>query len=607
MRTLVLISVDGLLSPKFTIELETVEGGEASFGWGIGWYPLNQTAAVVHKEPAVRAKKVLLKDLIHDSKFRSNYFLFKLKEGVSGYTHHETQPFSRSFGGNEWIFVHNGKLDYEGLENRFDNKSLFLEPLGKTDSELAFCYLLSKFHEANAGSLKSITPEVMRTWFSTLDTFGGADIAVTDGTSSVCYHGLNSEEKMYYLRITPVMNDTVLQSDHITIDFQDPRDSYRTKLVVSSQKLSGGDWVEMVPGQLIFVSQGDIVWNSHEEMQSNVSQPYRPQAEQTVRLKIDDYSCVQTEQPQVNKSIMNTRSITKKIDGSELSFRVFDICHKTEYSYTEPVQHSTHSFRLHPQENAIQEVDYSTLTISSPGEKMHYEDVFGNQTLHYSIHEPYSNLVVESCSRVKVYGMPEDDVSLTKRQTTIPLVWMPWQRQMMIPYLLPQELPDTELEELISYAMSFVDRNDFHLLDTIKDINMTIYRDYSYIQGETFVNTTPFEVYVKRVGVCQDFTNLLICLARLLGIPARYQMGYIYTGASYENKIQSEASHAWAELYLPYIGWRGFDPTNGCLVGQNHIRVARGRNYRDATPTSGTLYRGGGNESLSVTVRVEEV
>jgi transglutaminase-like putative cysteine protease len=92
-----------------------------------------------------------------------------------------------------------------------------------------------------------------------------------------------------------------------------------------------------------------------------------------------------------------------------------------------------------------------------------------------------------------------------------------------------------------------------------------------------------------------------------LNVPSRYRVGYIHTGNKYENPNQGDASHAWAEVYLPYLGWRGFDPTNGVLVTQDHIRVACGRNYRDATPTSGTIFRGGGTETLTVQVRVEEI
>jgi transglutaminase-like putative cysteine protease len=112
-------------------------------------------------------------------------------------------------------------------------------------------------------------------------------------------------------------------------------------------------------------------------------------------------------------------------------------------------------------------------------------------------------------------------------------------------------------------------------------------------------------VFATRRGVCQDFANLLICLARLLGIPARYRVGYLFAGLSEQRRLQSEASHAWAELYLPHAGWRGFDPTNGCLAGVEHVRVACGRNFRDAAPTSGTIYRGGGRETLEIEVHVE--
>jgi transglutaminase-like putative cysteine protease len=184
---------------------------------------------------------------------------------------------------------------------------------------------------------------------------------------------------------------------------------------------------------------------------------------------------------------------------------------------------------------------------------------------------------------------------------------MPWQRQMMNPYLLPPELPETELRELSGFAMSFAARRENDLLETLIDLNDAIHRDFKYIHGVTTLETSPFEVYTQRRGVCQDFANLFICLARLLGVPARYRVGYIYTGTEHYNQIQSEASHAWAEVYLPQVGWRGFDPTNGCLVDLDHVRVAAGRNYRDATPTAGTLYAGGHGEKLEVSVRVRRI
>jgi transglutaminase-like putative cysteine protease len=182
---------------------------------------------------------------------------------------------------------------------------------------------------------------------------------------------------------------------------------------------------------------------------------------------------------------------------------------------------------------------------------------------------------------------------------------MPWQREMMAPYLLPAELPETQLQELADYAMTFVERNDYDLIGTMLDMNRSIYKEYKYAQGLTSLATTAFDVYVNRRGVCQDFTNLFICLARLLSVPARYMCGYIHTGPKAENTAQSEASHAWVELYLPELGWKGFDPTNGILPQTDHVRVAHGRSYIDATPTSGTIYVGGGPETMQADVRVE--
>ena len=153
--------------------------------------------------------------------------------------------------------------------------------------------------------------------------------------------------------------------------------------------------------------------------------------------------------------------------------------------------------------------------------------------------------------------------------------------------------------------MSFVKRNDSDLLETLLDINWTIFREYEYKQGATTVLTNAYETLENRRGVCQDFAILFIALARLLGIPARYVCGYLYTGPRNTNQVQSEASHAWVQLYLPELGWTGFDPTNGCITQTAHVRVAVGRSYIDATPTGGTIYLGGGKETLEASVSVE--
>jgi transglutaminase-like putative cysteine protease len=135
-------------------------------------------------------------------------------------------------------------------------------------------------------------------------------------------------------------------------------------------------------------------------------------------------------------------------------------------------------------------------------------------------------------------------------------------------------------------------------------MNLTLFREYQYVPGSTALQTTPYDVFTTRQGVCQDFSNLFICLARLLGIPARYVCGYVY--CPQQSQLQSAASHAWVELYIPQVGWKGFDPTNGILPRLDHVRVAVGRHYRDTAPTAGTLYSSAG-ESMAIDVQVHDV
>jgi transglutaminase-like putative cysteine protease len=110
-----------------------------------------------------------------------------------------------------------------------------------------------------------------------------------------------------------------------------------------------------------------------------------------------------------------------------------------------------------------------------------------------------------------------------------------------------------------------------------------------------------------RAGVCQDFSHLLIGVVRMRGLPARYVSGYLVSGnatrgSKQEEVIGGQASHAWAEIFLPGGGWFGFDPTLGNPIELRHIRVAYGRDYGDVPPVRG-VYKGRAGQSLSVDVR----
>ena len=101
-------------------------------------------------------------------------------------------------------------------------------------------------------------------------------------------------------------------------------------------------------------------------------------------------------------------------------------------------------------------------------------------------------------------------------------------------------------------------------------------------------------------GVCQDHADALSAAAFSLDIPARYVTGYLHA----EGGI-AEASHAWAELHVPDLGWVGFDPSNGMCPNEHYVRLGSGFDALDAAPIRGVA-QGMGTEALKVDVNVVE-
>jgi transglutaminase-like putative cysteine protease len=107
-----------------------------------------------------------------------------------------------------------------------------------------------------------------------------------------------------------------------------------------------------------------------------------------------------------------------------------------------------------------------------------------------------------------------------------------------------------------------------------------------YGTGSTSAASTAAEALAQGRGVCQDHAHLFVSAARTLGIPARYVAGYLLSD-------QGEAlheTHAWAEAWVPGLGWVGFDSTNGICVTDHYIRLCGGLDAHDAAPVRGSVY-----------------
>jgi transglutaminase-like putative cysteine protease len=124
----------------------------------------------------------------------------------------------------------------------------------------------------------------------------------------------------------------------------------------------------------------------------------------------------------------------------------------------------------------------------------------------------------------------------------------------------------------------------------------------AYVAGATDSATTAAEALEKGEGVCQDHAHALVALAHSVEVPARFVAGYMLSEAAVGTK---ESSHAWAELFVPSLGWIGFDPANRCCPDDRYVRLGSGRDALEAAPIRG-ISRGAGQEALDVSVVVSQ-
>src|SRR6478736_2377755 len=124
----------------------------------------------------------------------------------------------------------------------------------------------------------------------------------------------------------------------------------------------------------------------------------------------------------------------------------------------------------------------------------------------------------------------------------------------------------------------------------------------TFDEDPTNSGTSAAEAFSLKRGVCQDYAHIFIASARTGGVPARFVSGHFLRS---DGMVQQQAGHAWAEAFVPDLGWVGFDPANAICTTDAHARVAIGLDYLGAAPVRGTRY-GGGAETLSVTVKVDQ-
>ncbi|MFB9051837.1 transglutaminase family protein [Formosa undariae] len=139
-----------------------------------------------------------------------------------------------------------------------------------------------------------------------------------------------------------------------------------------------------------------------------------------------------------------------------------------------------------------------------------------------------------------------------------------------------------------------------HILDNIIQLNSWVYNYLSFRKDVTDQEMALKDVIEKKAAGSQGFVHLFLAIIRQNNVPARYVSGYLHQGNDFFNDSQI---HAWAEVYIPKLGWIGFDPINDLLVSHNHVKISHGQDYNDCEPSKQFLFSLG-DKKIKHTVEV---
>jgi transglutaminase-like putative cysteine protease len=277
------------------------------------------------------------------------------------------------------------------------------------------------------------------------------------------------------------------------------------------------------------------------------------------------------------------------------------INHVTKFRYSAPIAESIMELRMQPLTEGTQRCLKFDLGLKPSARVTSYRDHLGNAVHHFDIPGRHTQLVINTKSLIETLPREEPPEALP------PEAWDDldalveggdyW--DMLMPSHFAQQSAT-----LLDFARELDLKRRDDPLTVLRELNAAIYNAFDYVPQSTSADSPIDEALEARKGVCQDYSHIMIALARSLRVPCRYVSGYLFHRVEYNDRSAQDATHAWVEALLPELGWVGFDPTNNLLAGQRHIRVAVGRDYSDVPPTRG-VFKGAAESELSVAVQVK--
>ena len=276
---------------------------------------------------------------------------------------------------------------------------------------------------------------------------------------------------------------------------------------------------------------------------------------------------------------------------------IFQISHHIRFIYDGDVTIQPLTIRLCPRSDGAQRVlSWDCNLQPNPSTTTSVLDVFGNVALHASFEGRHRELTIDVQSEVESSrSNPFDYLSLDSRVTNLPAFYDLRVGQALSPNLHRQTM-DLEIAHWAGEISGDVNwQTQPFLLKLCEKINREYTTEYRF-DGDAH---SPTKTFAEKRGACRDLAALFMDACRTQGLAARFVSGYVYE----PNRTHGSELHAWAEVYLPGGGWRGYDPTLGIAVADAHIPIAAGPEPEWAAPTEG-CYIGAGDSSIEYNVKV---
>ena len=276
------------------------------------------------------------------------------------------------------------------------------------------------------------------------------------------------------------------------------------------------------------------------------------------------------------------------------------IIHETTYRYKTAVRFGPHRLVLRPREGHDVQVKDMRLEISPPFELKWSRDVFGNSVATAYFLSPADQLTIRS----EVLLQQTAPFPLQSARPTIvvpfPVEFSGLESTVAAAYLATT-FPDdvARVKQWVAAAIEL--RAVSGAEEAVAAVARTIRDTIQYRRRDAKGVQTPGETLAASSGSCRDMATLMLEALRVIGLPARFASGYLDCAASEAGRA---STHAWAEAYLPEIGWTGYDPTLGEATSGHHVVTGVSNHPRGVMPVGGTFF-GEQGFYLGMTVAVQ--